>query len=86
MYDNVITYIDYDLDLIVTPSGERIVVDQDEYERHRQSYHYSHIVERKVREGLRQLTERADSRLAPFDSEQVLVYYDWWKKRWGDEA
>ncbi|WP_058302767.1 DUF402 domain-containing protein [Gorillibacterium timonense] len=86
MYGNVITYIDYDLDLIVTPSGERILVDQDEYERHKQSYHYSSIVEKKVREGLKQLTERADKKRAPFDSEQVLAYYDWWRKEWGDEA
>ena len=85
VHGNLLTYIDYDLDLIVTPNGDKILVDQDEYERHKVSYHYSPAVEEKVRDGLAQLNERVDKKAEPFNNKQVLAYYDWWKTHWGDE-
>ena len=86
VYGNVLTYIDYDLDLIVTPTGEKILVDQDEYERHRQCYHYSPIVEQKVQEGLLELTARVDAGEEPFNWSQVNAYYEWWKESWGNPS
>lgn len=80
---HVLTYIDYDLDLIVTPGGERFLVDQDEYDRHRLSYHYSPAVEQKVQEGLAELMGRASQGAEPFNWRQVNAYYDWWKTNWG---
>lgn len=54
----VITYIDYDLDVIRLPAGDIHVVDQEEYERHKQMYHYSAIVDTKVKQGLHDLLAR----------------------------
>jgi protein associated with RNAse G/E len=84
VYGNILTYIDYDLDLILTPSGDKFLVDQDEYERHKISFHYSPVVEEKVQDGLLKLTSRMDARSAPFEDEWVLKYYDWWKKERGE--
>lgn len=84
VYGNVLTYIDYDLDMIMTPDGEKCLVDQDEYERHKISFHYSPAVEQKVEEGLKRLTARMEGRQSPFEDKLVLEYYEWWKKEWGE--
>ncbi|WNQ12105.1 DUF402 domain-containing protein [Paenibacillus aurantius] len=81
VYGHVLTYIDYDLDLIRTPSGEKYLVDQEEYERHRINYHYSTAVEEKVKEGLMALTERMDRQGTPFQDREVHRYYEWWKNQ-----
>lgn len=74
-----ITYIDYDLDVIVTSEGEIRIVDEEEYEQHKVRYHYSFIVEKKVKEGLDLVLERIRKQQAPFQDEQVLFYYEKWK-------
>jgi protein associated with RNAse G/E len=77
--DGVITYIDYDLDVIRTPDGYTQVVDQEEYELHKQNYHYSDVVERKVKRGLEAVLGRLKRGETPFRNEQVLAYYEMWK-------
>lgn len=76
---NVITYIDYDLDVIRTTDGGIQIVDQEEYELHKSNYHYSDIVDRKVKAGLESLLRRIESNRAPFDNRRVLAYYELWK-------
>ena len=76
---NVITYIDYDLDAIRLPDGTVHVVDQEEYERHKVSYHYSRLVEEKVSAGLQALLGRIHDRRVPFLDELVLRYYSLWR-------
>jgi protein associated with RNAse G/E len=75
----VITYIDYDLDVIRQTGGQVHVVDQEEYERHKISYHYSDVVDGKVKAGLARLLERIHEGKAPFQEEQVIRYYKLWK-------
>lgn len=75
---NVLTYIDYDLDVILNQKGEVRIVDEEDYNRHRKLYRYSPLVEDKVRDGLKELLERIRRRLAPFDDEAVLSYYRMW--------
>lgn len=79
----IITYIDYDLDVVLTMDGRCYVVDEDEYEQHRTLYHYSSEVEAKAREGLTNLLDRIEMRSAPFLEQQVLHYYDKWAERYG---
>jgi hypothetical protein len=75
----VITYIDYDLDVIRTTDGHIQIVDQEEYEMHKINYHYSEVVERKVKSGLDALLERAKRAAPPFAAETALAYYEMWK-------
>jgi protein associated with RNAse G/E len=77
---DVITYIDYDLDVIRYPDGSTHVVDQEEYERHKTSYRYSPLVEKKVKRGMDLLLERVNKGQSPFQDEQVLRYYELWEK------
>ncbi|XEC93914.1 DUF402 domain-containing protein [Paenibacillus tarimensis] len=84
LHENVLTYIDYDLDVILTPDKGMFVVDRDEYEQHKSVYRYPLLVEDKVKEGLRQLTERIRSNRQPFDDKLVYAYYDHWKKSQGE--
>src|SRR5690606_32933559 len=75
----VLTYIDYDLDVIQTSDGEVLVVDQEEYEQHKVDYHYSDIVDRKVRSGLDDLLLRIQDKRSPFENDRVRDYYQMWK-------
>ncbi|MBE1443955.1 DUF402 domain-containing protein [Paenibacillus sp. OAS669] len=82
---NVITYIDYDLDVIRMPGGAVHIVDEEEYERHKISYHYSNIVDTKVRQGLQDLLQRIREGRAPFREDWVLEYYRQWEQ-WKDQG
>ncbi|QYR21207.1 DUF402 domain-containing protein [Paenibacillus sp. sptzw28] len=82
--NSILTYIDYDLDVIVTKGGPALIVDQEEYEIHKAAYHYSAEVKRKVAEGLKSLMVRIESGQAPFDDEQVNAYYEAWHKQTGE--
>ncbi|OMF37841.1 hypothetical protein BK133_04740 [Paenibacillus sp. FSL H8-0548] len=81
---DVLTYIDYDLDVIRTVVGERFVVDQDEYEMHKAAYHYPQMVEDKVHEGLDTLLQRIDQDRSPFQDQLVMLYYKEWLRRNGE--
>ncbi|MCM3748440.1 DUF402 domain-containing protein [Paenibacillus pasadenensis] len=84
--DNVLTYIDYDLDVIRTAGGDLAVVDRDEYERHKQEYRYPPIVETKVSQGLKEVTQRIRGGKPPFEDQVVLDYYEAWANRPDREA
>lgn len=75
---DVLTYIDYDLDVIRTADGEYCVVDEDEYEQHKTTYHYPQMVEDKVRDGMSELLKRIERGEAPFCDELVTAYYTQW--------
>jgi uncharacterized protein len=76
---NVLTYIDYDLDVIMNQRGDIHILDEDEYNKHRKLYHYSQAVEEKVKLGLGELLELVKQRQDPFDDHSVLEYYQLWK-------
>jgi protein associated with RNAse G/E len=76
---HVITYIDYDLDVMLYPNGTTELLDEDEYEQHKQKYHYSPEVEAKVDEGLKLLLKRIEQGAVPFRDELVLHYYRSWE-------
>ncbi|WP_339278910.1 DUF402 domain-containing protein [Paenibacillus sp. FSL W8-1187] len=78
---DVLTYIDYDLDVIRTANGDLAVVDRDEYERHKTDYRYPPIVDAKVGQGLREVTQRIRAGEPPFEDEIVLRYYEAWANR-----
>jgi hypothetical protein len=77
----VLTYIDYDLDVIRLPDGSIQVVDEDEYEEHRRQYQYPDQVDRKVKWGLDQLLYRLRHEWETFREEYIHAYYDQWCNR-----
>jgi protein associated with RNAse G/E len=80
LYKEVLTYIDYDLDVIMLPDGNIRIVDKEEYEYHKIVYHYSPLVQEKVEEALNSLLKRMKGREAPFHNESVYKYYTYWKE------
>ncbi|MCZ8514135.1 DUF402 domain-containing protein [Paenibacillus filicis] len=76
----VVTYIDYDLDVIRMPDGDVHVVDQEEYERHKISYHYSPVVDAKVKQGMQEVLDRVRGGKPPFHDEAVYAYYKLWEQ------
>lgn len=77
---NVITYIDYDLDVIRLPGGEVHIVDREEYELHRQMYHYPPVVDEKAAGGLDAVLARIRQGEPPFQDEIIRSYYEHWKQ------
>jgi len=78
---HVLTYIDYDLDVIRLSTGAVHIVDREEYERHKTLYHYSSLVESKVQSGLDAVLKRIQLAQPPFNDELVLRYYALWDKQ-----
>ncbi len=78
---NVITYIDYDLDVIKYPNGQTIVVDRDEYEVNSRLYRYPVSVKEQVEQSLQLLLQRIERLDIPFHDEHVYAYHRLWKKR-----
>jgi len=73
-----LTYIDYDLDVILTLDGDYFVVDEDEYELHKQRYRYSDDVIIKIENGLEDLITRIEQKQAPFIPSHVKYYFSKW--------
>lgn len=78
-YGGVLTYIDYDLDVILTADKEILVVDRDEYDKHRLLYQYPPEVTHRVNSALDELKQRMEDRRPPFRDEQIVNYYEAWK-------
>ena len=81
---DVLTYIDYDLDVIKLADGSVYEVDRDEYEQHKAAYRYSRQVIRKVDEGLARLKARIGCAGTPFNDTIVNTYYHAWKQTYNE--
>lgn len=79
-YGDVLTYIDYDLDLVVLPDGATYELDRDEFVRHKAEYRYDEAVEKQIETALRRLRGRVRKRAMPFADEAAYHYYDQWKQ------
>jgi protein associated with RNAse G/E len=75
-----LTYIDYDLDVVLQTNGQVNVLDEDEYARHKRIYHYSDLVEAKVLAGLEDVLGMIERKQTPFLDAAVLKYYQQWKQ------
>jgi len=80
-YDNTMTYIDYDLDVILMQNGEIHIVDEEEFEEHKTLYKYPPAVVKKVRESLNELLSRMREGRAPFIAGEAQRYYELWRRR-----
>ncbi|WP_325050086.1 DUF402 domain-containing protein [Cohnella faecalis] len=79
-YGDVLTYIDYDLDVVLLPDGTVQELDRDEFAKHKLEYRYGDNVQAQVEEGLARLRSRIAARAFPFDDGMVKSYYEEWKR------
>ena len=73
--DNVITYIDYDLDVIRTNTGDVKILDENEYKLHKMVMQYPDDLAKIIEEQMNEVVELAKSGKFPFDSKFVEDAY-----------
>ncbi|WP_256761710.1 DUF402 domain-containing protein [Cohnella sp. WQ 127256] len=78
-YGNVLTYIDYDLDVMLMPDGAVHELDRDEFLLHKEEYGYSKAIEAQVEMELEVLQTAIVNRAFPFGDAEVYYYYEQWK-------
>lgn len=74
--NNVLRYVDYDLDVKVFPDMTYQVLDQDEYEAHRRQMKYPPEVVAEIEQGLKELISLIQQRKGPFEPEYVERWYE----------
>ena len=78
--ENIIKYIDYDLDLRVFPDGGFRVLDRNEYKYHKKIMHYSDDLDLVLRSELSNLIELKRKDKGPFDKKTIDKYYQIYKE------
>lgn len=73
--ENVIKYIDYDLDLRVFPNGSFKVLDRMEYKFHKKQMNYSNRLDFVLRYELGNLIDIVRKKEFPFSKEVIEDYY-----------
>lgn len=68
-------YIDYELDVKLFPSGDRLILDRDEFEFNQVDYHYSKDLINIVERQLQVLLNHIDEGIDPFNYESVMRDY-----------
>ena len=67
--DDVLSYIDLDIDILVQPDFSYQILDLDEFEKNSALYDYSVEVRENVQSAISQLVEMIETRAFPFESE-----------------
>lgn len=73
--ENVIKYIDYDLDLRVFPNGSFKILDRMEYKYHKKQMHYSNRLDFILRYELGNLIDMVRLKQSPFSKSEIEKYY-----------
>lgn len=76
--DNVLTYIDYDLDVIVSEGMSYTILDEDEFILHKEKYGYSKRLVDLLRAELMILESWIDERKDPFNQ----AFIDYWEAQY----
>ena len=77
--DNIIKYIDYDLDLRVFPNGGFRVLDRNEYNYHKKIMNYPDELDLILKTELSNLIDMKKANIGPFDSQKINEYYEIYK-------
>lgn len=78
--ENVIKYIDYDLDLRVFPDGGYKVLDRNEYKYHKKVMNYSEDLDLIITKELEKLIKMKQNGEGPFNKKVVNDYLEKFKK------
>ena len=76
---DIAKYIDYDLDLKLFHDGLIKVLDENEYARHKEKYHYSDKLDRVLVHEVDKIYRLMNERDYPFNDGRVMQYYDEFK-------
>lgn len=76
MSEGILTYIDYDVDVIVTKDYTYEIVDEAEFMDHAKKWRYSAELQSTVQAAIKEVIELIHKRQAPFNEEFVHYWYD----------
>ena len=74
--EDVIKYIDYDLDLRVFADRTFKILDKSEYKYHKQKMNYSEEIDKILNDELNILIEMVKKKKVAFDEEVIKEYYN----------
>lgn len=74
--DGKIKYIDYDLDLKLYPDDNIKVLDEHEYEKHRQKYGYDDELNKVLKNEVNKISYLMQKRFYPFDNQKIMELYE----------
>lgn len=74
--ESILTYIDYDIDVIVRKDYTYEIVDEAEYMEHAEKWQYSANVKMNVQHAINELIGFINERQDPFNEEFVHYWYD----------
>ena len=75
LQDNVITYIDYDLDVGLNAQGQIKILDEIEYNRHKKEYNYSLELDYLLKKALYEVLKLCKEKEFPFNDEKTEEFY-----------
>jgi len=73
--NQILSYIDYDLDLLLGPEGDMKLLDEDEYDLHKKKYKYPKELQRELEKSVEQVYQLIEKREAPFTKDFVKKWY-----------
>lgn len=74
--DEAVKYIDYDLDIKVFPDMTFILLDEDEYEKHRNEMKYPDVIDKILRSNVNTLISWIRQRKGPFAPDFIDLWYE----------
>ena len=74
--EEALKYIDYDLDIKVFPDMTYILLDEDEYERHRKEMNYPDVIDRILKNNVKKLISWIHERKGPFAPDFIDKWYE----------
>ena len=74
-----VKYIDYDLDVKVFPSGDKVILDRDEFDFNKLDYGYGDKLIAIIENELQILLNRIDNQILSFDSTVVMNDFEIYK-------
>ncbi len=83
--DKTLKYIDYDLDLKLYPTNAIKILDEKEYERHKEKYNYSRKLDFILNKEVDFIYRLMEKRAFPFKEEAVHRYYEDYLKSYDEQ-
>ena len=75
VYDNnALKYIDYDLDVKVFPDMSYTILDEDEYEQHKEEMAYPEVIDKILKRNVQKLISWIEQRRGPFAPDFIEVW------------
>ncbi len=82
IYDGeAIKNVDYDLDIKIYPSGDYVILDENEFKNNKKQMNYPKVLEKKLRSEIKLLIDLYKKGQTPFNKAENLALFDRYLKK-----